>query len=384
MKIARLSAAALIVAASCSAALASNVEIYGMMDSYVEAYSNGDTTTARLSSGGAGGSRLGFRGTEQIGGGLEAFYNLEMGLLSDSGTSTPEGNSSGWLFQRGAYVGLRDTWGTLSMGRQYTPTFTALVSMDPTGLALGSAIGSFTSPMDRGVNGGFGPDGSTRMNNSLVYVSPNMAGFQLTVMGALGEKQNSNTQGNYYGANLRYVNGNLNMILAAAAHKAMYHVNDEGHNYMGNDTQVIYGVSYDFGWVKPVWQIAYKHGDDKHKAYKAGEVVSGFRTGNAKKYSDSVLATQLAASAPVPGGTLIGSVAYAHNYTMDKADAVAAALRYDYKLSKRTFLYVGAQAVWNEDNADYNISAGGGSSAGLDTEMGKTASTFFAGVNHKF
>lgn len=363
---------------------AGNMEIYGVIDSYVEAYSNGDATTARLSSGGAGGSRLGLKGTEDLGGGLQAFYTLEMGILNDTGTSTPEANPSGWLFQRGSFVGLKGTWGSVSLGRQYTPTFTTLVSMDPTGLALGSALGSFTAPMDRGVNGGYGPDGSTRANNSLVYASPNMNGFQFTVMGALGEQDDSNTQGNYYGASLRYVNGNLQMIFAAAAQKARFHRDAANSYYAGNDKQLIYGVSYDFGFIKPVWQIAYKRGDDTHSRYTAGEVVNGYRTAAGKSYSDSVLATQLAASAPVPCGKLVGSVAYAHNYAMEEADAWGAGVRYDYVLSKRTFVYVGAQALWNEDNADYNISAGGGSSAGPDTLMGHSASTFFIGMNHKF
>ena len=51
---------------------------------------------------------------------------------------------------------------------------------------------------------------------------------------------------------------------------------------------------------------------------------------------------------------------------------------------KKTFVYTGAIAVWNEDHADYSLSGGGGSTAGIPTVMGKNASTFFAGINTRF
>ena len=63
---------------------------------------------------------------------------------------------------------------------------------------------------------------------------------------------------------------------------------------------------------------------------------------------------------------------------------MSAGTRYEYPLSKKTFVYTGAIAVWNEDHADYSLSGGGGSTAGIPTVMGKNASTFFAGINTRF
>jgi predicted porin len=89
------------------AAVAANVQISGQIDTYIESYTAGDQNTVRLSSGGgAGGSRVTFSATEKINGPTEAFMRLEMGVLTDQGTSsgTPDVN---WIFERETVVGVR-------------------------------------------------------------------------------------------------------------------------------------------------------------------------------------------------------------------------------------------------------------------------------------
>ena len=88
-------------------AVAANVQISGQIDTYIESYTAGDKNTVRMSSGGgAGGSRVTFSATEQINGATEAFMRLEMGVLTDQGTSsgTPDVN---WIFERETVVGVR-------------------------------------------------------------------------------------------------------------------------------------------------------------------------------------------------------------------------------------------------------------------------------------
>ncbi|MDO5532309.1 porin [Sutterella sp.] len=382
-----LTAAAVIAAlGAVSAAQAADVKISGVIDNYIEAYSNGDGTQARLSSGGAGGSRLTLEGTEDLGDGLAAFFKLEMGMLTDYGASSPDNSTqSSYLFHHEATMGLKsNTLGSLSFGRQYTPTFIALASMDPAGLALGSAMGTFSQPIDRGVNGGNATDNGTRRDNSVVWKSPKMGNFLVHAMAALGEDARddgsaSSTRRNYYGASVRYVDGPVNVVVAGAALKSRFHLGTEGQQYGGWDFLSSIGATYDLGWIKPAIMVNFRKGDD----FRSSNVynAAGTRT---KLGSDTILAAQAGFSAPVPGGKIAVTVGYAHNRTLDEADAWSAGMRYDYPLSKRTFLYCGAIGVWNEDNADYSLSGGGGSSAGPDTVVGKNASTFFAGVHHSF
>ena len=100
------------------AAVAANVQISGQIDTYIESYTAGDQNTVRLSSGGgAGGSRVTFSATEKINGSTEAFMRLEMGVLTDQGTSsgTPDVN---WIFERETVVGVRGEFGSIDSTRR--------------------------------------------------------------------------------------------------------------------------------------------------------------------------------------------------------------------------------------------------------------------------
>ena len=360
----RLSAAAGACLFSAAAVTAADIEAYGVLDTYIEAYSNGDGTTTRLSSGGASPSCYGLRGEEQLADGLKAFFALEGGILVDRGTSTPDSPAaSEYIFQRHAYVGLAGDFGRVSFGYQYTPTFIALASMDPAGFSLGSAMGTFSSPTARGVNGGAASDLTSRSANAVSYQSPKLGNFVFTLFAGLGEKEKtandvSSTRGNYYGGSARYMNGALTSVLAFGIHKAQFNRDADGHDYSGNDYQVDFAVNYDFGFVKPALNFAWKKGNDR----SSGAVPAAFQ-------SENVFVSQAGFSAPVAGGRWMASVAYARNSTTEDADALSAGTRYEYPLSKKTFVYTGAIAVWNEDRADYSLSGGGGSTAGIPTVM---------------
>ncbi|WP_427313286.1 porin [Cupriavidus sp. H39] len=145
MKLRSMAAAALL-ACSGGAFAQSNVTLYGVADINVE-YANhlGAVPTAanqfnrgpandvyRMNSGGVSGSRWGLRGSEDLGGGLQALFVLESGFNVDSGTS----QQSGRLFGRQAYVGVQKPGiGMVSLGRQYTSMFEALANFSPTAYA---------------------------------------------------------------------------------------------------------------------------------------------------------------------------------------------------------------------------------------------------------
>lgn len=108
----------------------SSVTLYGVVDAAVEHVTNvgasGGSLNRMPSNTGSVPSRLGFHGTEDLGGGLRAVFTLEMGLAPDSGAM----NQGGRAFGRQSYVGLAGPWGSLTLGRQYTMLFWSLLDAD--------------------------------------------------------------------------------------------------------------------------------------------------------------------------------------------------------------------------------------------------------------
>lgn len=107
---------------------------------------------------------------------------------------------------------------------------------------------------------------------------------------------------------------------------------------------------------------------------------------------------QIGTSTPVAGGLWMVSGTYLHNESFDKADAWSVGTKYNYPLSKRTRLFAGIQAIFNEDNAGYAVEAGSDSSLHFNFDAsnmiggtgyatnytGKNVQTFFMGISHEF
>src|ERR1700739_196231 len=105
MKKSSLPLAALALVAAAGAHAQSNVQVYGLLDVGVDSANNASPTggtMTRVSSGGMNTSRWGLRGSEDLGGGLKTVFNLEGGILMDTGAQ------DGVLFKRQAHVGLED------------------------------------------------------------------------------------------------------------------------------------------------------------------------------------------------------------------------------------------------------------------------------------
>ncbi|ALK96805.1 membrane protein [Massilia sp. WF1] len=142
MKNTLCSAVALTCGLAASAASAqTNVQIYGIVDSGVAYVTNvnaaGDNMFKMPSLTSSFPSRVGFRGTEDLGNGLQAFFVLENGLAMDTGTQ----QQGGRLFGRQANVGLKGAWGSLTLGRQLNMTYISQLKTDVLGPNL-FAIGS--------------------------------------------------------------------------------------------------------------------------------------------------------------------------------------------------------------------------------------------------
>ncbi len=134
-------------------------------------------------------SRFGFRGSEDLGGGLKAIFNLESGINLDTGASV----SATKLFDRAAIVGLQGDWGTVTAGRQTTVLAEVVSAVDP----LGSRFASFNPNVGIAALSAhrlateFGPAGSTtgayRLDNSVKYVG-RFSDFSVRAMHAFGEQ----------------------------------------------------------------------------------------------------------------------------------------------------------------------------------------------------
>ncbi|WP_310632097.1 porin [Paraburkholderia sp.] len=182
----------------------SSVTLYGIVDTGI-GYQSSATSLGKTSGGHAlvkmaqgiwAGSRFGFKGSEDLGGGTRAIFQLEEGYNSATGAES----TSGLMFSRAAFVGLANQqYGTLTAGRQYAPYYTLLSPYSPTNWLTG-AYGAHPGDLDS-------MDTIYRINNALVYTSPNFAGFTFSGMYALGGVAGSTNAGSSWSVAANYIHG---------------------------------------------------------------------------------------------------------------------------------------------------------------------------------
>ncbi|APR38649.1 porin [Paraburkholderia sp. SOS3] len=203
MKRIALSTLSLALLGATSAAHAqSSVTLYGVLDDafqWVHHANPANDNLYHLQSGNIQGNRWGLKGTEDLGGGLKAIFQLESGFDPNNGKA----GQGGRLFGRQAYVGLtQDQYGTLTVGRQYDP----LVDMIQPITADNFWGSMFATPGDVDNN-----DNSSRTNNSFKYVSPVWGGFQFEGMYAFGGVAGTTGSGQSWGGAATYGMGPLNV-----------------------------------------------------------------------------------------------------------------------------------------------------------------------------
>ncbi|VTU18365.1 Outer membrane porin protein 32 precursor [Variovorax sp. SRS16] len=228
----------LVAVAACTAATwacaQSSVTVFGVVDADItHTTGDGPTSTSKWQLGNSGNSfsRLGFRGTEDLGGGLSAGFWLEAGLQNDTGLGLPSnsnnqtsgaGTPNAISFNRRSTVSLSGGFGELRLGRDYVPTFWSTALFDPFG--TGGGIGA-NQLYFSGFGGLAAPTG-TRASNSVGYfLPPNLGGFYGQAMVATGENASNSvlpgplpipnrSDGNYIGLRVGYLNGPLNVAFA--------------------------------------------------------------------------------------------------------------------------------------------------------------------------
>ncbi|RQQ03286.1 porin [Burkholderia stagnalis] len=192
------------LAAAPAAHAQSSVTLYGVIDTsltYVNHAQGKDNLWAlgNSSAGNLSGSRWGIKGSEDLGGGLTALFQLENGFDPSNGRQG-QGNR---LFGRQAFVGLSsDRYGTVTLGRQYDPLID-LVQVITADNYLGSAFAT-AGDVDN-------YDNSFRVDNAVKYTSPVYAGLQFSAMYSFGGIAGSTGSGQSYSAALAYNNGPLSL-----------------------------------------------------------------------------------------------------------------------------------------------------------------------------
>lgn len=353
-----------VLAATSSAAFAqSNVTIYGIVDAGITAERGGaQGNVTKATSGAASASRIGFKGTEDLGGGLSAIFKLETGVKVDEGKLD---NDNSALFNREAYVGLSSkTAGTLTLGRQYTPYYETLRDVgDP--FAMGYA----------GTAKNLFPVASfmTRNSNAVVYKTPNLAGFTGSVSYSLGEQNGDASASRQVGGSLGYGNGPLNIAVA-------YNMKNSDTSAVGTIPATSVGVghntlvaaNYDFKVVKVFGAWSKDSGLNSAPLNQAGNTY-GFTPVASKDSRDALIGL----TAPLgASGTLMASYIDKDDKEVANRDASQWAIGYNYALSKRTSTYVAFAKIKNKNGAGYTV--------GNNTEAGTGDKAFNVGVKHSF
>jgi predicted porin len=335
-----LIAAGILITCSSVTHAQSSVTMYGIVDEFLDVGNNGSNTVPRLQSGGVSGSRLGFKGVEDLGGGMKGIFALEMGINADDGTS----GQGGILFGRQAWVGVSTRGGDATLGRQYSPYFLTLVTYGlGTGMGWGNASTYFTDP------------GPLRVNNSIAYVSPAINGFTFRELYGFGENTTlpgNTTIGSVHSGSVQYDNRSLSANVSYVRRNTA--INNK-------ELFMAAGVSYDFGVMK-VGLLAQIRRDDI----------------NANQNNALELNTLI----PLSGSQLLLDAGLFKNRSVSNANAKAFSVRYDYFLSKRSTLYAGVATIKNDANATFGI--GGSTSAKLNINPGNDPRSLVLGIRHTF
>ena len=341
---------ALAVLASAGSAFAqSSVTLFGIVDATL-AFGRGSVSKkTQLTNSGYNSSRLGFRGTEDLGGGMSASFWLEAGVQNDNGsgsptntnnqstgTSTATAGTQGLTFNRRSTVSLGGGWGEVRLGRDYTPQFWNLTVFDPFGT---NGVGTTQT-----LNSSLGGPTTIRASNSIGYFLPgNLGGFYGQLQGSLGENNRgvgsvSEKDGDGAGIRVGYANGPANAALAYSRTRFA----------TGDIKTTNIGGQWDFGVAKVMGHLS-------------RDRVSGGATGKGGL---------IGALVPVgPGEIRLAYSTYKNNLAgTPKTNKIA--LGYVHNLSKRTAVYATYARLRNSGGAaqalNGSVNAANSNSTGYD------------------
>ena len=329
--------AAAIVSAFAAPAFAAtaNVDVYGKLHMSVNYFDDQPSAIndVGLSS---NASRIGFKGAEDLGGGLKAIWQVESTVVLDEG--------SGNFATRNSFIGLNGGFGTVLLGHHDTPLKLVGRSVDLFGDTMADS---------RNVMAG-GSD--TRANNAVVYMTPNMGGFGIaaaysTDLGASGSASDADNSG-VYNLNATYKNGPLFLGLGSG--------DGDGHEKIGLGAHMRAAAGFTMGGLKFVGQFDKLQGDN----------IAINPKGDYEAWMAGVAYT-------------MGAITLKGNYMEGDFDHAADPKQWtvgaDYNLSKRSSVYA---LYANGENI--TIGSGAGTSDQVGSGVGGDISVISLGMTHTF
>ena len=351
-----------VLAASGAAMAQSSVTLFGIVDTavgYVDNANAAGDSVYGLSTSGNATSRLGFRGVEDLGGGLKAGFWLEGEIFGD------DGNAAGFNFTRRSTVSLMGGFGEVRMGRELTPSYSKTSSYDLFGQ---TGIGQFMGWRDWATNSDVGTTVSTadasnvRSSNMISYYTPNFGGLTAG-LGYGFDEQTTGKAGRYVGGYVAYDNGPLSVALSYDESSALTLGSGATAVNGADRNRLTLGGSYNLNVVK-LNAILQQTKDD----------VPG---GSERK----VNAYMLGASAPVGAGEVKLQYALYDQKAIDsKAHHIS--LGYVHNLSKRTAVYGTVSYMDNKDASSLGLAAKNLNTAGPGA--GESQTGVQVGIRHAF
>jgi general bacterial porin, GBP family len=396
-----------------------SLTIYGIADAGIQASRFGNGTQYNLASGMADGSRLGFKGTEDLGGGFKAVFTLESRIELDTGDlrngylgknpdfalvrglplppasslalATALGqnnavvNSNGALFDRTSMVGLITPVGAILLGRQYTPAYEIGAIADTFETGSVGGWGTITS----GTSALYTPGVAIRSSNAIQYrlQLPNGIGASLMYS---PEDRGSGSLGvanRFMGGNVRYKANGFDVGIG-------YNREDDPFGARSLRTSVV-GGSYTINRMKFFAGYMTMKNDNPALGFVLTPTVAAALGTAGAALVPTVVATMntnarldaasysLGMHYTVGAGRLMGAVARTANDLVADSDVTLISLGYDHNLSKRTDLYLFFAHANNQANGQYAL-GGAGYSGGFTTRGGQDASAVQLGIRHRF
>ena len=336
-----------------AASAQSSVTVFGMVDLSVNRIENGSKKSTTMDNNQLNSNRLGFRGSEDLGGGLAANFWLEGAMNNDDG-------GTAWTQARQSWVGLAGKWGEVRLGRDYTPVFRLLSANDAwgaNGFGNGSNLyaGKPIAALDPAATSATTNKVNTlvRASNSLQYHLPSgLGGLYGQFMGALGEGVNGSK---YWGGRIGWAGGPIDVSAAYSETKIAPIAGDDKFKSWA------IGGSFDFKAAK-----AYAH----YGEYKAGG-------GKVKFY-------ELSGSVPLGAAEVRASYGELKDDDGDKVKNWG--LEGIYNLSKRTAMYAqyGELKVPAGAGGAWTLLPGASGPTPAEVASGFKSKAFGVGVRHIF
>lgn len=337
-------AGAILAALSTAAAAQSSVTVYGLVDAginYDSSAVNGLGNKSGLTSGNTAGSRIGFRGQEDLGNGLSAIFTLENGFDVSNGAETHD------MFGRQAFVGLKGNFGTVKLGRQYTAFDTVLAASD----AFASGLNGRAANLVSNANGFTGQGYAVRSSDTIKFETANYSGFTGSLAYGFGEQQGDSKANRFIGVSAEYKNDALYVGAAYQEQRGAVNTQDKRKD-------AIIGAGYDFGVAK------------LNGFYSQAKAEAAAGEKKEKSYGLSV-------AAPFGAHKVLASVTQVKSgNTGDNGKATQYGLGYTYDLSKRTSVYASYARITNSNGAALTV--------GTAMHVGTGASGAAIGIRHAF